>query len=357
MPGCRSCEGAAGTCDGPDRLALGARIRTRTARRQLAEAAPRVRPEGSKRVATVESPAQGPQLVGGRVAWLDSSSRCIGECRDVASDFTEATRYSLRVSRPRRRPRVLYTSKSSSGTLGGTADTFGGGFEFALSRAFLATETTKEFEGREYSSFGLRLTAGPRPRSREGRSWRGWPGAPRRASRARAPGSSCRARCWSTTTRPAAGARRIASACGISRPGAPARRCFPALSPSRTSRRRGASWPSRSTPTTGRPARPRTAQPCVGPRPPTALRQVPGVHPHRQGAGRARRRADEVRVWMSTRLRGLLRAGGWPLRDRVGVIRAGARAIHRQRPPHPLWTARARAPRRPSSGQAEAHGG
>lgn len=144
----------------------------------LAEAAPRVRPEGSKRVATVESLAQGPQLVAGRVAWLDSSSRCIGECRDVASDFTEATRYSLRVSRPRRRPRVLYTSRSSSGTLGGTADTFGGGFEFALSRTFLATEATKEFEGREYSSFGLRLTAGPRPRS------------PRRAKLARVAGCS-----------------------------------------------------------------------------------------------------------------------------------------------------------------------
>lgn len=126
--------------------------------------ATRAWPEGSTPVATVEGLTQGPQLVDSRIAWLDSSYECISGCRDSSGDFTERETYRLRISRPRGKPSVLYTATSKSGAIGG-ADSFGGSLRFALSGSFLAALATSSFDGREDSSFDLRLAAGPRPRS------------------------------------------------------------------------------------------------------------------------------------------------------------------------------------------------
>lgn len=130
-----------------------------------AAAAPREWPGGSKPVATVENLSQGPELVGSRIAWLDSTSECIRGCGPSFDDFTERQRYALRVSRPRGKPQVLYTATSSSGTAGGQADDFGGDVSFGLSRSFLAVGSNAIFDGREDSSFDVDLAGGPRPRS------------------------------------------------------------------------------------------------------------------------------------------------------------------------------------------------
>lgn len=130
-----------------------------------AAAAPRAWPEGSTPVATVDGLAQGPLLVDSRIAWLDSSSECVSGCRGAFGDFTERQRYRLRVSRGSGKPRILYTTTRSGGSLGGGADSFGASVDFALSESFLAVVTTSSFDGREDSSFGFRLDAGRRPRS------------------------------------------------------------------------------------------------------------------------------------------------------------------------------------------------
>lgn len=129
-----------------------------------ASAAPRAWPGGSTPVTTVESLHQGPLLVDSRIAWLDSSSECVSGCRQDDTDFTERQRYRLRVAQPSRRPRVLFTTTTSSGSIGG-ADSFGGNLSIALSSSFLAVVATSSFDGREDSSFDFRLGAGPRPRS------------------------------------------------------------------------------------------------------------------------------------------------------------------------------------------------
>ncbi len=130
-----------------------------------APAAPREWPEGSTPVATVEELNQGPLLVDGRIAWLDSSSKCVSGCRG-GGDFTEQQRYRLRISQPGGKPRVVYTTTGSSGSAAG-ADSFRVGIDLALSDSHLAVVKTPRFAGREAedSSIGFRLDAGARPRS------------------------------------------------------------------------------------------------------------------------------------------------------------------------------------------------
>jgi len=108
--------------------------------------------------------AQGPELVGGRIAWLDYKSSCTGGCNSAIDDYTETKRYSLRVMGSRRKPRVLYTTGNSDGSVGGGTGGFTGRIGFGLSGSFLAISATEDFESRDVSTFDVRLAAGARPR-------------------------------------------------------------------------------------------------------------------------------------------------------------------------------------------------